>query len=52
MDAYPELVRVAEVPVFDLSCAAAILQARRVSDDSVGVMLAGEGADELFGDDL
>ena len=49
MDAYPDLIRVAEAPVFDLSCAAVMLQARRVSDDGIRVMLAGEGADELFG---
>jgi len=44
--AYPELIRAAEGPVIDTSCAAVLLLARQVNRDGYKVALTGEGADE------
>jgi asparagine synthase (glutamine-hydrolysing) len=43
---YPELVRAAEGPVVDTSCAALLLLAREVHRQGFKVALTGEGADE------
>ena len=43
---YPELIRAAECPVIDTSCAALLLLARRVHTKGYKVALTGEGADE------
>lgn len=43
---YPELIRAAESPVIDTSCAALLLLARRVHKDGYKVALTGEGSDE------
>ncbi len=43
---YPELVRAAESPVIDTSCAALLMLARQVHADGYKVALTGEGADE------
>jgi asparagine synthase (glutamine-hydrolysing) len=43
---YPDLVRAAEGPVIDTSCAALLLLARQVHADNYKVALTGEGADE------
>jgi asparagine synthase (glutamine-hydrolysing) len=44
--AYPELIRAAEAPVIDTSCAALLLLAREVHRQGYKVALTGEGADE------
>jgi asparagine synthase (glutamine-hydrolysing) len=46
LDTYPELIRAAEAPVIDTSCAALLLLARAVHRDGYKVALTGEGADE------
>ncbi len=46
LKSYPELIRAAEAPVIDTSCAASMLLARRVHEDGYKVALTGEGADE------
>jgi asparagine synthase (glutamine-hydrolysing) len=43
---YPELIRAAECPVIDTSCAALLLLAREVHHQGYKVALTGEGADE------
>ncbi len=43
---YPELIRAAEGPVIDTSCAALLMLARAVHGDGYKVALTGEGADE------
>jgi asparagine synthase (glutamine-hydrolysing) len=43
---YPDLIRAAEAPVIDTSCAALLLLARRVHEEGYKVALTGEGADE------
>lgn len=45
-DTYPELIRAAESPVVDTSCAALLLLAREVHHRGFKVALTGEGADE------
>jgi asparagine synthase (glutamine-hydrolysing) len=45
---YPELIRAAEGPVIDTSCAALLMLARAVHRDGYKVALTGEGADEWF----
>ena len=44
--AYPQLIRAAEAPVIDTSCAALLLLAREVHRQGYKVALTGEGADE------
>lgn len=46
VNTYPELIRAAEAPVIDTSCAALLLLARRVHECGQKVVLTGEGADE------
>jgi asparagine synthase (glutamine-hydrolysing) len=46
INTYPELVRAAEGPVVDTSCAALLLLAREVHARGYKVALTGEGADE------
>ena len=46
VDTYPELIRAAEAPVIDTSCAALLKLARRVHESDQKVVLTGEGADE------
>ncbi|MSQ95220.1 MAG: asparagine synthase (glutamine-hydrolyzing) [Gemmataceae bacterium] len=46
LDTYPELIRAAECPVIDTSCAALLLLARKVHQAGYKVALTGEGADE------
>ena len=46
LNTYPELIRAAEAPVIDTSCAALMLLARRVHECGQKVVLTGEGADE------
>lgn len=46
IDTYPELLRAAESPVIDTSCAALLMLARRVHQNDQKVVLTGEGADE------
>ncbi len=46
LDTYPELIRAAEGPVIDTSCAALLLLARKVHQSGYKVALTGEGADE------
>jgi asparagine synthase (glutamine-hydrolysing) len=46
LGAYPELIRAAEAPVVDTSCAALMLLAREVHARGFKVALTGEGADE------
>ena len=46
LDTYPELIRAAEAPVIDTSCAALLMLARAVHRDGYKVALTGEGADE------
>ena len=46
VDTYPELIRAAEAPVIDTSCAALLQLARRVHECGQKVVLTGEGADE------
>lgn len=43
---YPELIRAAEAPVIDTSCAALLQLARKVHECGQKVVLTGEGADE------
>jgi asparagine synthase (glutamine-hydrolysing) len=46
LDTYPELIRAAECPVIDTSCAALLMLARKVHQHGYKVALTGEGADE------
>jgi asparagine synthase (glutamine-hydrolysing) len=46
LNTYPELIRAAEAPVIDTSCAALLLLAREVHRQGFKVALTGEGADE------
>jgi asparagine synthase (glutamine-hydrolysing) len=46
--AFPELIRAAEGPVMDTSCAALLRLAQAVHDQGFKVALTGEGADEAF----
>jgi asparagine synthase (glutamine-hydrolysing) len=46
LNTYPDLIRAAEGPVIDTSCAALLLLARAVHRDGYKVALTGEGADE------
>jgi len=46
LNTYPELIRAAEGPVIDTSCAALLLLAREVHRQGYKVALTGEGADE------
>jgi asparagine synthase (glutamine-hydrolysing) len=46
LSTYPELIRAAESPVIDTSCAALLLLAREVHRRGYKVALTGEGADE------
>src|SRR6188474_1440914 len=46
VNTYPQLIRAAEAPVIDTSCAALLLLARRVHECGQKVVLTGEGADE------
>jgi asparagine synthase (glutamine-hydrolysing) len=46
--AYPNLIRAAESPVADTTCAAMLLQSKSVHDAGYKVALSGEGADEAF----
>jgi len=47
-DTYPELIRAAEMPVVDTSCAALLQLARSVRNHNYKVALTGEGADEFL----
>ena len=47
-DAYPELIRAAETPVLDTSCACLLRLAGAVHDQGFKVALTGEGADEAL----
>lgn len=47
-DTYPQLIRAAEVPVVDTSCAALMTLAKAVRDNGYKVALTGEGADEFM----
>ena len=46
LQTYPELIRAAECPVIDTSCAALLMLARAVHAHGYKVALTGEGADE------
>jgi asparagine synthase (glutamine-hydrolysing) len=46
LDTYPALIRAAECPVIDTSCAALLMLARKVHQCGYKVALTGEGADE------
>ena len=46
IETYPNLIRAAEAPVIDTSCAALLQLARRVHQGGQKVVLTGEGADE------
>jgi asparagine synthase (glutamine-hydrolysing) len=46
LQTYPELIRAAEGPVIDTSCAALLMLAREVHQRGYKVALTGEGADE------
>jgi len=46
LNTYPELIRAAEAPVVDTSCAALLLLAREVHNRGFKVALTGEGSDE------
>lgn len=46
LSAYPELIRAAEGPVVDTSCAALLMLAHKVHEHGYKVALTGEGADE------
>jgi asparagine synthase (glutamine-hydrolysing) len=46
INTYPELLRAAEAPVVDTSCAALLQLARKVNECGQKVVLTGEGADE------
>jgi asparagine synthase (glutamine-hydrolysing) len=48
LDTYVELIRAAEAPVIDTSCAALLLLAKAVHGQGYKVALTGEGADEIF----
>lgn len=48
VDAFPEAVRHAEVPVFRTAFVPMYLLARRVREEGIKVVLSGEGADEAF----
>jgi asparagine synthase (glutamine-hydrolysing) len=48
LKAYPQLIRSAECPVSDTSCAALLLLAREVHQQGYKVALTGEGADETL----
>jgi asparagine synthase (glutamine-hydrolysing) len=47
-DSFPELIRAAEGPVLDTSCAALLRLAQSVHDHGYKVVLTGEGADEAL----
>ncbi len=47
-EAYPELIRAAEGPVLDTSCAALLRLAQEVHQHQYKVVLTGEGADEAM----
>jgi asparagine synthase (glutamine-hydrolysing) len=47
-DAFPELIRAAEGPVLDTSCAALLRLAQSVHEQGYKVALTGEGADEAL----
>jgi len=47
-NAYPALIRAAEVPVMDTSCACLLRLAEAVHSQGYKVALTGEGADEAF----
>ena len=47
-DAFPELIRAAEGPVLDTSCAALLRLAQAVHSQGYKVALTGEGADEAL----
>jgi asparagine synthase (glutamine-hydrolysing) len=46
LQTYPDLIRAAEGPVIDTSCAALLMLARKVHEHGYKVALTGEGADE------
>ncbi|MBI1830106.1 MAG: asparagine synthase (glutamine-hydrolyzing), partial [Planctomycetes bacterium] len=46
LETYPALIRAAECPVIDTSCAALLMLARKVHQSGYKVALTGEGADE------
>jgi asparagine synthase (glutamine-hydrolysing) len=46
LDTYPALIRAAEGPVIDTSCASLLMLARKVHQTGFKVALTGEGADE------
>jgi asparagine synthase (glutamine-hydrolysing) len=46
LNTYPALIRAAEAPVIDTSCAALLMLARKVHEHGYKVALTGEGADE------
>lgn len=48
MTGYPELIRTAEMPVMDTSCAALLALAREVHRRGYKVALTGEGSDEFL----
>jgi asparagine synthase (glutamine-hydrolysing) len=48
LDTFPRLIRAAECPTPDGSCGALLLLAERVQAEGVRVVLAGDGADDLF----
>ena len=48
VDAYPELIRAAEGPVMDSSCACLMRLAGAVHEQGYKVVLTGEGADEAL----
>jgi len=48
-DGFPELVRAAEAPLIDTTCACMIRLAKEVRSDGFKVTLSGEGADEAVG---
>ncbi len=48
VDAYPELIRAAEMPVMDTSCATLLRLAQAVNQQGYKVALTGEGADEAL----
>jgi asparagine synthase (glutamine-hydrolysing) len=49
LNAYPRLIRAAEVPVSDTCCGALLLLAREVHERGYKVVLTGEGSDEMLG---
>lgn len=48
VDAYPELIRAAEMPVMDTACATLLRLAQAVHEQGYKVALTGEGADEAL----